>query len=160
MDVRTLSGLRARRWRLRLEARFGQWRLDRELAGGCSAESDELHSLRAQLLADRATRRKFAVALRLLVADAGDPRSRPSSAPLRRDAVLACREGLLGLADRLELAGPVDPCGVARVRLLLTDPAGPLYNPAPERPLGEVVWWIADGLQPVPPPHLTHDSRR
>lgn len=61
------------------------------------------------------------------------------------------REGLLGLADRLEQPVPVNPCGVARTLVLLSDGAGPLYNPAPERSIGEAIWWVVDGLEPCPP---------
>jgi hypothetical protein len=40
------------------------------------------------------------------------------------------RVGLLDrLVDELLQPGPVDPAGVAQVRLLLSDGGGPLYNP-------------------------------
>lgn len=90
--------------------------------------------------------------MRRLVVDADAPRAAPSSAaPVCRTAVLPWREGLLGLADRLEQTDPVSPCGVARVLALLTDGAGPFYSPAPERSIGEALWWVADGLQLCPP---------
>jgi hypothetical protein len=66
---------------------------------------------------------------------------------LRQDEVRAWQEGLLGLAQRLEGDAPVNPCGVARARVTLTDGAGPLYNPDPVRELGATVWWVADGLR-------------
>ena len=37
------------------------------------------------------------------------------------------------------------------MRVLLSDGASPLYNPASERSIGEALWWVADGLQPCPP---------
>jgi hypothetical protein len=60
--------------------------------------------------------------------------------------VLSSRESLLGLAERLESPDPVNPCGVARVLVLLTDGTGPLYTPGASDRLREAVWWIADGL--------------
>ena len=45
----------------------------------------------------------------------------------------------------------MNPRGVARALLLLTDGAGPLYSAGAERSLSEAVWWVADGLQWCPP---------
>ena len=82
--------------------------------------------------------------------DAERPKAAHLSAalPLSRRAVLSSREGLLGLAERLESPDPVNPCGVARVLMLLTDGTGPLYSPGSAERLREAVWWIADGLAP------------
>jgi hypothetical protein len=52
--------------------------------------------------------------------------------------VFASRASLYALADRLESREPVDACGVARVRLLLTGAVGPIYD----RP-------VADDLEPA-----------
>jgi hypothetical protein len=82
-----------------------------------------------------------------------------SAAPVRRRAVLAFKEGLLGLAERLEQPKAVNPTGVARVAVLLSDGLGPLYSSRAEQSIGEAVWWIADGLQ-LPPPHPVTDSAR
>ena len=41
---------------------------------------------------------------------------------------------------------PLNPAGVARVLVVLTDGSGPLYNPAVADRMGDAVWWIADGL--------------
>jgi hypothetical protein len=133
-----------------------RWQLDRQLADGCGADGREDRALRARQLADRRTRRQLARALRGAVVDADRPPHalQCAAVPVFRRAVLPMREALLGLADRLDRPGQVNPCGVARTRLLVTDGAGPLYNPAPARTLGEMIWWIADGLQPCPP----HDS--
>jgi hypothetical protein len=95
--------------------------------------------------------------LRRVVAKAEDPRvALSSTVPVLRQAVLPCSEALLGLAERLEQPGPINPCGVARALLLLTDGTGPLYSRRPERPMGETIWWIIDGLQPCAP----HDCVR
>jgi hypothetical protein len=74
-----------------------------------------------------------------------------SSLPICCETVVAWREGLLGLAEALAGPEPLNPCGVARTLALVTDGSGPLFNPAPKRPMSEVLWWIADGLQPCPP---------
>jgi hypothetical protein len=69
-----------------------------------------------------------------------------AAVPVRRPSVLAWREALLGLAERLEQPVPLDPCGVARALVLLTDGGGPFYNAGADRSMGDAVWWIADGL--------------
>ena len=141
------------RLRIRLRVRLHRQRCDRELADGCAPDSSEDRALRARQLTDSVTRRRLAQSLRRVVAEVDD--SRPtllsSKVPVCRKAVVPWREGLLGLADRLAQPGAVNPCGVARTLVLLTDATSPLYNPAPERSVGEVVWWVADGLQPCPP---------
>ena len=93
-------------------------------------------------------RRRLARSLRARVKDAERPAAIRISAavPLCRRAVLPWRESLLGLAERLERPDPVNPAGVARVLVLLTDGTGPLYNPAAAGRMGDAVWWIADGL--------------
>ncbi len=94
------------------------------------------------------TRRRLARSLRERVKDAERPNVPRLSAavPVSRRAVLSSRESLLGLAERLESPDPVNPCGVARVLVLLTDGTGPLYAPGAVDRLREAVWWIADGL--------------
>jgi hypothetical protein len=82
--------------------------------------------------------------------DAETPRI-TSAIPVRRKAVIAWCEALLGIADRLESPAAVNPRGVARVLTLLTDGGGPLYTPAAECSLEQAVWWIADGLPQCPP---------
>jgi hypothetical protein len=91
--------------------------------------------------------------LRQVVTRAQTPRAAllGSAVPVVREIVIVWQEALLGLAEQLEQPVQLNPRGVTRVHLLLTDGAGPLYNPAPERSLGEAIWWIADGLQSCPP---------
>lgn len=93
-------------------------------------------------------RRGLARSLRARVKEAERPGvGRLSSAvPLSRPAVLPWKEGLLGLAERLEGPEPVNPCGVARILVLLTDGTGPLYNPGTASRMSDAVWWIVDGL--------------
>jgi hypothetical protein len=138
---------------LRLRVRFRRWQLDRELADGCFCDASRQRALRASQLTDPLTCRDLAGSLRQVVARAQTPRAvlLGSTVPVVREVVMAWQEALLGLAEQLEQAVRLNPRGVARVHLLLTDGAGPLYNPGPERSLGEAIWWIADGLQSCPP---------
>jgi hypothetical protein len=132
----------------RLRVRLHRRRIDHELAHGGQSDALEDRALRASQLVDMVTRRRLARSIRRLVKDAEHPAALLCSAvPLCRTAVWPWREGLLGLAERLEHPGPINPCGVARVLELLTDGTGPLYNPGAARSMGEAVWRIADGLQ-------------
>jgi hypothetical protein len=157
-----LSNARPQRRELRrpglnqqLRVRLQRARLDRDLAVGSSPQRSPLHALRARQLADPRVRSELAGSLRDIVDDAMQPQAVLNPVRLSRSIVLvslrqeevrAWQEGLLGLAQRLEGRAAVNPCGVARVKLLLSDGAGPLYNPDPQRGLGETIWWVADGL--------------
>lgn len=134
--------------RCRLRVQFYRARLDQQLAEGFGGDSVEDRALRGRQLAGRRTRRRLARSLRARVKDVDRPIGPHLSAavPVSRKAVLSAREGLLGLAERLESTDPVNPCGVARVLMLLTDGTGPLYGPSAADRLREAVWWIADGL--------------
>ena len=126
-------------------------RLDHELADGRAPDSFEARALRAVQLAGMRERRRTARALRALVRRADRPQLLTSAVPVSRRAVLPSREGLLGLAERLERPDPVNPCGVARALVLLTDGNGPLYDRGSAGSVSDAVWWIADGLRPCPP---------
>ncbi len=134
--------------RRRLRVQFHRGRLDQQVAEGFGPDPVEDRALRATQLTAMRARRRLARSLRARVRDAEGPAAIRMSAavPLCRRAVLPWRESLLGVAERLERPDPVNPAGVARVLVLLTDGTGPLYNPTPVRRMGEVVWWIADGL--------------
>jgi hypothetical protein len=138
---------------VRVRVLLRRWRLDRELAAGCACDAPEERAWRARQLAGPVTRRQLGCSLRRVVADAESPRAvlLSSAVPMHRRAVVGWREALLGVAERLEQPGPVNPCGVARTLVLLTDGTGPLYNRGSERSLSEMVWWVADGLQLCPP---------
>ena len=132
------------RFRTRLHARA----LDRALADGGDPDVSAGRALRASQLVDPSNRRRLARSLRRVVADSERPRRavRGPVIPAAPGPVFGWREALLGIADRLERPTPVNPCGVARVTLLLTDGAGPLYTRRPGHSLADAVWSIADGL--------------
>jgi hypothetical protein len=137
--------------RLGLRLRVGLHRasLDRQLSDGLAADSAEDRALRARQLEARKTRRRLASALRGVIADSELPAvSRLCCAvPVSRRAILPWRQALLGVAERLESSDPVDPCGVARVMVLITDGCSPIYNPYAEGSMSDAIWWIADGLR-------------
>jgi len=134
--------------RRRLRVQLHKGRLDQQLAEGFGSDPIEDRALRAGQLTRMRTRRQLARSLRARVKDAQRPAAPRMSAavPLSRRTVLRWQESLLGLAERLERPDPVNPCGVARVLVLLTDGTGPLYDPAAAERMSDAVWWIADGL--------------
>jgi hypothetical protein len=75
--------------------------------------------------------------------------------PVRAAAVLAIRDGFLGLAELLESPVAVNPRGVASLLALITDGSSPLFHDSGERSLADAFWEIADALQLCPP----HDWR-
>jgi hypothetical protein len=154
--VQTASALR--RVALRLRVRLWRRRIDADLADG-RLHGGENHALRAAQLATEASPRNLARSLREVVDAAENPRTEMlgSTALIDRHAVLGWLGGLLGLAERLERSGPICPCGVARGVTLISDGMGPLYNPASERSLGEVIWSIADGLDSTLAPRICGD---
>ncbi len=116
-------------WRDRLAARLRAGTLDAALVAGASPESSVPLALHAEHLCAYSQRRLLASSLRRLVALSEAPATRRRSMPVNRVAVQrACGE-LESLADRLAADGPVDVRGVAKLRALLSDGTGPLYQP-------------------------------
>jgi hypothetical protein len=136
------------RLRLRLRVRLHRATLDRQLSEGRPTGEPRERALRAHQLADRVTRRRLAKALRSLIADAELPMVARmySAVPVSRNAILPWRQALLGVAERLEGDGAVDPCGMARLMVLLSDGRSPIYNPQDADRMSDAIWWIADGL--------------
>jgi hypothetical protein len=134
---------------LRLRVHLHRGRLDRQLADGLDPGAFRDRALRAAQLAGMPTRRQVARSLRRVVEHAERPTALLGAAvPVCRRSVLPWREALLGLAERLEQPVALDPRGVARALVLLTDGGGPFYDARAQRTMSEAVWWIADGLQP------------
>jgi hypothetical protein len=114
------------RLRDRLRVRLGAVQLDRLLAAGEPPEVSPAMELRARDLIGPRTRRRMGRALQQ-VARQGDRKPSVVRAPTSRGAVAEAREELGLLAARLLAPAPVEARGVAQVRLLLSDGAGPLY---------------------------------
>jgi hypothetical protein len=136
-------------FRLRVRVGLHRGRLDLEIATGIDPRCSEDHALRASQLSSAGTRRMVARSLRR-AAVAGRqplPARLGGGVGASRRAGDTYGEGLVGLADLLTREEePVNPCGVARARVLLNDGTGPLYRDTPERPLVDLIWWVADGL--------------
>jgi hypothetical protein len=143
------AGLRSTRdasLALRLRVRLGRGGLDRQLADTPVCDMTRALALRSRQLTDRRTRDELARSLREIVDRVEAPPRLMSADVIDRAAVRAGREPLLGLAERLETSGPVNPRGVALAKMLLTDGLSPLYNRFCERSVTEAVWEIQDDL--------------
>jgi hypothetical protein len=140
--------------RVRLRTRLHARSLDRSLAAGHPPEERAERALRASQLTAPGTRRTLARSLRGAVAEAERASLRVLSPTIAPDPAptWGWRQGLLGLAERLEQPRPVNPCGVARAKLLLSDGAGPLYNRRACESLEDAIWSIAEGLELEPRP--------
>jgi hypothetical protein len=136
-------GLRRVRWCDRLVARVRASALDHEVAAGASPEATVPLAVHAGRLCRPAQRRLLAHSLTRIVAASDAPVRSRLKAPVSRRAVQGARPELAALAGRLSASGPVDVHGVARVRTLLADGTGPLYQPTPperlRRELAEVL---------------------
>jgi hypothetical protein len=115
-----------------LWARMRAPRLDRELSRGIVSWRSRAHAARSLQLTGARSRRGLARALERLVDDCERP------APLFQGAVVQpCRPQvrestplMLEIASRLRSAEPVDARGVAMLRALVSDGAGPCYTQA------------------------------
>jgi hypothetical protein len=115
--------------------------LDRELAAGACPDSSALLSLRARELISRKTRNRLAREILSIIKQARNPacvRALNTQICLCRRKVQHAALTLEELAAWLCSDHPVDARGLAQLRLLLIDGAGPLYH-HPE----------ADDLQPA-----------
>jgi hypothetical protein len=124
-------GLRRVRWRDRVVARVRTSALDRRLAAGASPESSVPLALHAARLCEPTEREMLARSLTRIVAAADAPMARRLAAPVHRPAVLSARAELATIADRLAASDPIEVRGVALIRTLVADGAGPLYRSAP-----------------------------
>jgi hypothetical protein len=124
---------------------------DRDLADGGGAEWEPGLQLRSLQLTRSAERRRLAGCLRKLVEEAETVQRRPPLGPVvpvQREVVLIWRDSIVAIAGRLLRPMPVAAAGMARLRLLLTDGAGPLFNPASEYLMADVLQRIEEDLDP------------
>jgi hypothetical protein len=145
------AGLRLRpvRWRDLLMVRARASALDRELASGASPESNVALAIHAGRLCEPAQRRVLARSLMRIVAASDAPTARRLRAPVCRPAVHRARAELAAVVDRLTATGPVDVQGVARIRTLLADGTGPLYQSAPAEQLRNELAAALTALDPL-----------
>jgi hypothetical protein len=116
-------------WPNRLRARLFAGRYDQQIEDGLSPLPGSPLDLHGARLISARERNDLAGALRQAVVDADStpvpfhPRVRVASA-----AVLHCAEVIEAVHDRLTDPFPVRARGIARLRMLLSDGAGPLYR--------------------------------
>lgn len=106
-------------------------RLDRALADGADPAQDRLLAYRASQLTSARARRRLAGALAGHLEQANAPqarRRRSAAVPVRGRALREASPEARRAIDLLWGEGEVQAQGVARIKLLLTDGASPLYT--------------------------------
>jgi hypothetical protein len=137
--------------RLRLRVLLHRQGIERELAKGGEVEAAPEFRLRSCQITGNAERRRLASCLWKLITEAeAVPRRFPFSpvVPIQREAVLIWRDSIIAIAGRLERPMPVGAAGIARLRLLLTDGAGPLFDPTSDYLMADVLPRIEEDLDP------------
>ncbi|MGZ4202237.1 MAG: hypothetical protein ACXVRH_09290, partial [Thermoleophilaceae bacterium] len=81
-----------------------------------------------------------------VIAEGEHGRRARAKVPVARPRVRSAQDELARLVDELLQPGPVDPAGVAQVRLLLSDGGGPLYNPRSDDDLRAAARAAVDAL--------------
>ncbi|MGD0453244.1 MAG: hypothetical protein ABSB69_06575 [Solirubrobacteraceae bacterium] len=145
--------------KLRLRVYVARGALDRQIAAGRPHESTPALALRARQLTDPRTRQQIARSLRGIV-DYADYRASHrviSASVVEPAAVRRARHPILGLAERLEGTVPVNPAGVARAQVLLTDGLSPLYNRNCPRTATQAIYEVQDALE-ADTPRATFDA--
>ena len=105
-------------------------RFDRALAVGVPAPIGSALAVHAARLTSVAERQAVAGVLRRAVRDAKGGRAQRSGGVLMHRANIASAEALINqVVQRLDAPHPVSVRGMARLRQLLSDGAGPLYRP-------------------------------
>lgn len=127
-------------------------KLDREIASGASPEATVSLALRAQALVRPSMRRALARRVEELLEEATSGRTQQFAGvriSVPRDRILDAADALQTLVDHLRAAGPVPARGVALVRVLLTDGAGPLYYPDGIDDLTAIILDAVQQLEPL-----------
>jgi hypothetical protein len=125
-----VRGPRPPRWPARLLAHPCSVWIDRQLAQGVAPWHTRVHAARAVQLTSARHRRATARWFESLAERAEQP-----PATFRSAAITPCREQvrealplILSIAAQLRSPSPVDPRGIACLRLLLSDGGGPCYT--------------------------------
>jgi hypothetical protein len=113
----------------RLTERLFGARFDRQLVAGVPPSPHSPLAVHVSRLASASQRRALATTLRDVILEAHSRRAAVSSRiPLNRCAVAASAHTIDKVRMRLHAPRPVSARGVARLRLLLSDGAGPMYH--------------------------------
>jgi hypothetical protein len=139
---------RGRPIRANLRAWLHGWELDRELAAGCSPETDAALAIRAHRITSRRSRRRSAdgLARALRAIEPGRPVLTAAARP-NLDEVRAARTVLASLERRLRANEQIAPRGAAMLGLLLSDCTSQLYQPAEQGALGSALRAAAAALE-------------
>ena len=146
------EGVWARRvtWWERMQSHLCGDRLDRDLAAGVPPETSPLLALRAAQISSPHSRRELAALVRHMLDSAVHPDESPLHA--RSMAILPrvrkAQHEFEALAEHLEAPVPLPARGMAAVKLLLRDGAGPLYRYESRQSLPRLVRDITDLLDP------------
>jgi hypothetical protein len=126
------------------------WELDRQLAAGCSPETDAALAMRAHRITSRRSRRRLAggLARALRAIEPGRPILTAAARP-NLEEVRAARTVLASLERRLWAKQQIAPRGAAMLTLLLSDCTSPLYQPTEQGALGSVLRAAAIALEPA-----------
>ena len=134
-----------------LLARLAATHLDRRVADGVDPSNSPIYAARCRRLGGEKSRRLLARSLERLVEEADASPRRPSLSSVVRPSrtrVHEARPQLLMLASRLRADAAVDPRGVAAVRVLLTDGAGPVYTHGDPEALKHRLETIENWIEP------------
>ena len=138
---------------LRLRVARYRTRLDAALAEGADPADDPALALRAQQLTEPAALRSIASTLDNILDAAEEPPDAWSpggpSPPLQREAILAARDQMHALADRLRGAGHPSPQAAALAALLVWDSASPIYADRSEATT--VARWASTAIDALTP---------
>jgi hypothetical protein len=135
--------------KLRLRVYLTRGTLDRQIASGRPYLSTPALALRAQQLAEPRTRLQVARTLRKIVefADQRTAGRALSAVVIEPTAVRRARHPILGLAERLESAAKLNPAGVARAQVLITDGLSPLFDRNSLRTATQAIYEVQDALE-------------
>jgi hypothetical protein len=121
--------------------------LDEQLADGANPARSAALALRARQLVSPRARRQVASGLERLVREAERPAPlHPAALSLPRREILDLRAALLGIVACLRDTRPVYAQGMALLWRLLTDGAGPAYDPHATHSLRRAVRVAAEAL--------------
>jgi hypothetical protein len=131
-------------------ARICAARLDRELAEGASPDASAALALRARTLLRPNMQCELGQQVARVLAEGTGPalRFRGSKVPVRRSSIQAAADMFRELIDRLTGPGPLPVNGIAMVRNLLTDGAGPIYHPGSAEELRGALEQALASLEP------------
>jgi hypothetical protein len=145
--------------KLRFRVYLTRGTLDRQIASRRSNMSTPALALRAQQLAEPRTRRQVARTLRKIVEHADRWTAGPvrSAVVVEPAAVRNARHPILGLAERLESPAQLNPAGIARAQVLITDGLSPLFDRNSPRTVTQAIYAVQDALEGELP-DAAHDA--